>query len=291
MRDKEQSIDIRAEIIKFVADSPLNRKPDNPAQYIFEKPLIGVASADDPLFQSFKQIISPFHLTPREILALDLHKDEAEIKEELFVISWILPVATETRISNRKENKYPSWYWAVTRWYGEKFNDALRNHVVEQLKNSGFLAVAPSIQSFFKTYSDAEGPYSNWSERHVAYAAGLGTFSLSDGFITEKGIAHRCGSVVTNLPLVVNYRSFSTAFANCLYYADGSCRACISRCPANAITESGHDKIKCLEYQSQTDFKQLRAEWRIGNIGCGLCQTGVPCENKNPVPAKIRIDS
>lgn len=55
---------------------------------------------------------------------------------------------------------------------------------------------------------DSDSPYldqpligiaSRWSERHAAYAAGLGTFSLSDGFISSRGIAHRCGLCQTKV--------------------------------------------------------------------------------------------
>jgi epoxyqueuosine reductase QueG len=125
------------------------------------------------------------------------------------------------------------------------------------------------------------GPYSNWSERHIAYAAGLGTFSLSDGFITERGIAHRCGSVVTDLVLPVSSRTAKTHLSNCLFYVNSKCRACIPRCPAGAITEEGHDKIKCRQYM-KTDIGYLMEEYGVGVQGCGLCQTKVPCEFRNP---------
>lgn len=39
---------------------------------------------------------------------------------------------------------------------------------------------------------------SNWSERHVAFVCGLGTFGLSKGLITEKGIAGRLGSLIVS---------------------------------------------------------------------------------------------
>jgi hypothetical protein len=42
---------------------------------------------------------------------------------------------------------------------------------------------------------------SNWSERHSAYIAGLGTFCLSYSLISEKGCAGRYGTVVTDLDL------------------------------------------------------------------------------------------
>jgi len=123
---------------------------------------------------------------------------------------------------------------------------------------------------------------SNWSERHIAYAAGLGTFSLSDGFITERGIAHRCGSVVTDLALPASPRTAESPYANCLFYTNGSCNACITRCPAGAITERGHDRLKCREYM-QSNRPYLMEKYDVGVVGCGLCQTKVPCEFRNPV--------
>ena len=47
--------------------------------------------------------------------------------------------------------------------------------------------------------SDRFGFASTWSERHAAYASGLGTFGLSDGLITPRGQAMRCGSVVARI--------------------------------------------------------------------------------------------
>jgi len=282
MNEKDNALWLEKEIKEFAASSPLNRMPDAPEHSIFEMPLIGYAAGDDPLFETYKMVIAPTHLIPREALALALHKTPAEVPEKLAVISWILPIALETRVSNRAEKLVPSRLWANTRWYGEKFNDALRNFVVQRLNEKGYAAAAPAIQPYFKTVSNEKGPYSNWSERHAAYAAGLGTFSLSDGFITDKGIAHRCGSVVTDMTFPLSYRGAKTAFSNCLFYADGSCKKCISRCPAGAITEQGHDKIKCQEY-AYGKLRYLREEYQVGNPGCGLCQTKVPCEFKNPV--------
>jgi len=282
MDEKEAQSFIESEIKDFVKTSPLNRMPDDPKQLIFNAPLIGFSTSSDPLFTAYKTIIAATHLTPHEALALALNKKPEELPTKLSIISWILPIAAKTRQSNRDEKTIPSRLWANTRWYGEKFNDALRNHIVKVLQDKGYLATAPVIQPYFNTKSNEKGPYSNWSERHVAYAAGLGTFSLSDGFITEKGIAHRCGSVVTDMALAASYRSANTAFSNCLFYADGSCKKCIARCPAGAITEAGHNKIKCNEY-AYGKLRYLREEYKVGNPGCGLCQTKVPCEFRNPV--------
>jgi len=273
---------VENEIGDFVRTSALNRMPDDASQVIFDEPLVQYADASDVLFTQFKTIIAPVHLTPREALALAVGKKPEDLPDSLSVISWILSVAQKTRKSNRTKKSRPSRLWAYTRWYGEQFNEALRRHVVEVLRKRGYMATAPAIEPYFRQERNEKGPYSNWSERHVAYVAGHGTFSLSDGFITEKGIAHRCGSVVTDLILPPSLRTASTAFSNCTYYANGGCKACITRCPAGAISETGHDKNKCFDYQ-RAEFAPMREELGVGNTGCGLCQTKVPCEFKNPV--------
>lgn len=279
---------VKSEIKEFSRSSPLNRMPDDPSQIIFDEPLIRYADSEDELFIRYKKIIGIVHMTPREALAEAYNIKPESLPERLSVISWILPIAENIRKSNRKESMQPSRLWSFTRWYGEKFNEALREYVVKTLNEKGYKAAAPGIGSHFKQFNNEKGPYSNWSERHIAFAAGLGTFSLSDGFITDKGIAHRCGSVVTDMILSPSKKVRDDPYANCAFYVDGGCRACIARCPAGAITESGHDKIKCLEFQRR-EFAGLRERLKVGNTGCGLCQTKVPCEFKNPVKNSSKL--
>ena len=269
------------EIKAFAHTSSLNCLPDTDNHIIFDEPLVHFADGDDPLFTEYKAIIAPTHLTPSEALAKAYNKSAADMPERLSVISWILPTTSMTRESNRRHTQTPSRLWSYTRWYGEKFHEAMREHVVELITGLGYLAVAPAIQPYFKIEVNEKGPYSNWSERHIAYAAGLGTFSLSDGFITERGIAHRCGSVVTDLALPASPRTAKTPYSNCLFYVDGSCKACIARCPAGAIAEQGHDKMKCYTWRRSKHAYLLR-KYGFGNVGCGLCQTKVPCEFQNP---------
>jgi len=276
---------IEQEIKKFVRTSPLNRLPFLNDYIIFDEPLVQFANGDDPIFTEYKTVIAPTHLTPREALAKAYGKSPEDMPAMLSVISWILPITEKTRKSNRRQRRVPSRLWSYTRsrLYGEKFNDALREHVVEHLIKAGYLAAAPFLQPYFKIDRNEKGPYSNWSERHIAYAAGHGTFSLSDGFITERGIAHRCGSVVTSLILPASPRTATNPYSNCLFYVDASCKACVARCPAGAITEEGHDKIKCWEYAYARDnLAPLLKKYDVDMAGCGLCQVKVPCEFQNP---------
>ena len=276
---------IEREIKTFARTSPLNRLPMMDNYTIFDEPLVQFAGGDDPIFTEYKTIIDPTHLTPREALAKVYDKSSKDMPAHLSVISWILPITDKTRKSNRSETLVPSRLWSHTRWYGEKFNNAMREHVVKLLTEMGYLAVAPMLQPYFKIdYDDINkrGYFSNWSERHIAYAAGLGTFSLSDGFITERGIAHRCGNVVTDLVLPTSPRTVKSPYSNCLFYVNGKCNACIARCPAGAITENGHDKMKCWDYM-RLKLDYLLEEYNVSVAGCGLCQTKVPCEFRNPV--------
>jgi epoxyqueuosine reductase len=154
---------IEKEIKNFTSTSELNLVPLNKKSRIFDVPLVRFADGNDPIFTEYKKIIGPTHLTPREALAKAYGKNPEDMPEKLSVISWILPITEKTRQSERNETSFPSRLWAYTRWYGEKFNDALREHMVEFLTGKGYLATAPSIQPYFKRESNEKGQFSNWS--------------------------------------------------------------------------------------------------------------------------------
>jgi epoxyqueuosine reductase len=292
-RSPQEWADYLAEEIKtFARTSPGNRMPSKDDYLMFDEPLVGFADGADPLFIEYKSAVAPVHNTPREALARAYSQSTDDMPASLSVISWVLPITERTRKPHRNEIRIPTRLWSYTRWYGEKFNDAVRVHMVELLRDAGYLAVAPVLEPYFEVfdYDKGKGAYSNWSERHIAYAAGLGTFSLSDGFITERGVAERVGSVVTNLALPASPRTAGNHYANCLFYVDGSCKACIVRCPAGAISEHGHDKVKCMLYQ-RNDIGYLLKDYEVGVAGCGLCQTKVPCESRNPTRKLKRTSS
>jgi epoxyqueuosine reductase len=270
---------IRDEIRRFVLESPDNRFPDSERPY-FEKPVIGFAAADDPLFSEYKKVIGKFHLTPAEVMENTCGPGVCESRT---VICWILPISRETRESNRKTDRMPSREWALTRAHGERFNTLLRIYVVEMLRYVGAQAVAPLLSGMWRPVKESPvGMASTWSERHAAYAAGLGTFSLNDGFITEKGIAHRCGSVITDVSIPPTPRSFADPWSNCLHFSEGVCGLCIKRCPAGAISRQGHDKEKCQEYVYGELRNTAGERYGVMETGCGLCQTKVPCESCIP---------
>ncbi len=281
---------IEREIGDYIRTSPLNRLEAFDNDPIFETPLIGFADGDDPIFGEFKEIVHPDHFTPRGILERHLAEKSGKNSNHLphvGVVSFILPLTPKTIASNAAEQEGPSLRWNHTRWKGQDFITALSRHLVSFLEGRGIQAVAPDLTTHFKIIRGPDGIASNWSQRHMAYAAGLGTFSLNDGFITAKGMAMRCGSVVAGSRLNPTPRTYSGPFANCLFHAGGNCGVCIKRCPGGALSEKGHDKSKCLAvlFEKQKPWLEgARGPGYIGQYaGCGLCQTGVPCESRIPV--------
>lgn len=271
-------------INQFVIQSEFNRMVNTDSPY-YDQPLVKFAAARDPLFEEYKQIIGPFHLTPREAFEMEYGKGSFH---EGTVISVVLPISEAIRKSNRVQKEFASKEWALLRTFGDEFFiDSLSNHIVKLLKNSGFKSLDPSRSERFKIFAKTEvGIASNWSERHVAYVAGQGSFSLNDGFITEKGMAVRIISIVTDAVMEPDTRNVKHYAENCLFLSNGTCGVCIKRCPAGAITKKGHDKYKCYAFTYSEEGRQRAVAWggeyQYGS-GCGLCQTKVPCEFNNPV--------
>ena len=169
------------------------------AAEFFEEPTVRVASAEDPFFQKFKSVIGPFHWTPQEVLQRKF--PEATAKS---VIVWVLPVCRKARETNRDETERPSVEWAAVRSFGEILNEEMRSQLAALLTEAGYPAVAPHLEQreiYPAPGWDVKHFTSSWSERHVAFVAGAGTFGLSAGLITEHGVAIRLGSVVTTLEL------------------------------------------------------------------------------------------
>ncbi len=276
----------------YVTTSRSNRLQLMDGGPIFGEPLVGFADGDDHIFQDYKTIIGDFHLTPREALArhLEYNGGGGKYFPVVNVISFVLPIAYKTRLSLRQETIVPSLRWNHTRWKGQDFIYELSSYVAYLLEDLGYEATVPELADFYKFQKLPGGYAYNWSQRHIAYAAGLGTFSVNDGLITPSGIAVRCGSVVTSAGIEPSPRPYKDYLANCLFYSEG-CRRCMDRCPAGAITEKGHDKNKCYEFlmvRQKEILKEMgREDGYIGRyLGCGLCQTKVPCEDR--IPPRIR---
>jgi epoxyqueuosine reductase QueG len=255
--------------------------------YIFEPDvLVGFASGNDKIFEDYKKIIGSFHLTPLEAFEKYYKKTKKSNSlkmENISVVAYILPINKKTKDQNLEfSKKMPSERWSHTRLFGEQANQKLQNYLVDELQKIGIEALAPGNQLYmFKVHQKHENGVwaSTFSFRHMAFAAGLGSFGLSDGFINEKGKAMRCGSIIVNykLPSDADKRPKDP------YFYCNKCGNCIQRCPVGAISfETRHDKQKCSEHVMGT-VPFIKENYGINIYSCGLCQVGVSCENGIPL--------
>ena len=276
--------------IKTIADMVATH-PANSLEFpfsgerIFDAPLVGFVRGDDPILQDYKRIIGPHHFTPAEIMAWQAARwgVAAPPAGELSVVSIILPISAATRADNAARADWTSERWAQTRLLGEIGSQAMVRRLVTGLMARGVLAVSPDVTPLFnKKRYPTVGWASPWSHRHMAYAAGLGTFGVHDFLITEKGAAHRCASFVVHLPLKPNRERPTDIHAGCLHYQGKKCLVCARRCPIGAITEKGHDKEACYQRVAKS-VGYVNRNYHIFIYGCGLCSVGTPCEAKKPV--------
>ena len=256
----------------------------------FSTPLIGFAAGNDELFSFLKKDIgSDFYWTPAEAFSSAFPDEQAQA-DELSVIAWVLPQTKPTRLAHRKAVDLPSIEWSKARHYGEKVNENLRRYVVELFTSSGHQACAPVLlPQWSRAESDKYGFASSWSERHTAHVCGLGTFGVSDGLITPAGKAMRVGSVIVRKRYTPTPRAYTHHNEWCLYHSTGKCLVCERRCPAEAISDTGHDKIKCKTYIRNVTAVHVETQqlgFRVNS--CGLCQTKTPCENRNPTQNQKR---
>jgi epoxyqueuosine reductase len=265
------------------SENSLRTKENEPA---WEMPLVGFSRGDDPVYGEIKASIGAFYWTPMDLFR-ETFPDLRITPDQLTVIAWVLPQTKATKTDNRKETRYPSERWVRSRKFGEEFNSKLRAYVVGLLSDAGFEAVSPQMSLLWgERESERFGQSSTWSERHAAYASGLGTFGLCDGLITPVGKAMRCGSVVARFSTPPTSRPYTDHHEYCLFFSNGTCGKCIGRCPAGAITANGHDKVKCRHYLGTVTSKQARDLYGLEAYGCGLCQTKVPCESRIPTVKK-----
>ena len=254
--------------------------------------LLGFVSGDDPIFEKYKEVVGPKHLTPAEAYSKYCKKNGiTATTDNLSVVAYILPMNPLTKKENFEYSKeWPSERWAHTRLYGDRCNKALQAYLLEELEKEGINGLAPmtpkgvkisdspSNNYLFKVYNFV---YSSWSHRHMCFAAGLGSFGLSDGFINEKGKAMRCGSIIVDYRLpsdAANRPPDTEPYKYCI-----KCGECIKRCPVDAISfKGGHDKVKCREMVTST-IPYINQNYHIPIYSCGLCQVGVSCSNGIPI--------
>jgi len=242
------------EYVKECSESPLTKSK-------WEEPVFAYASTKDPIFKDLKTIIGAYHKLPEDIM-----------EDGKTVITYFIPIARSIADSN-----IPG-YFSSEDWVYAYFETVdLINVVNEGLKklfaDNGYkIAVTADHRSW-----DPKTMQCDWSHRHAAYIAGLGTFGLNRGLITEKGVCGRIGTLITDAEIEPTMRPQEEF---CLYKRNGSCRICLNKCPVSALDLPDiYDNKKCMDvtYENAEKYKGIG----FADV-CAKCMTGVPCSIKKP---------
>ena len=227
-------------------------------EQIWRKPLVRFADAHDPGFAELKQIVDPQHHVPQDFLP-----------GAKSVISWFLPFEQNLAQSNL-EGRLSSAQWADAYLTTNDMAAWINRELVSCIQNE--LGAAAAIVQDAGMISE-ENPRSRWSQRHVAYLAGHGTFGLNNMLISDAGSVGRYFSVVTGLELPSGGPVLQE---RCLWKRDGSCGLCARRCDAGALTAEGFDRFRCLARCLENMEKYPGADV------CGKCTVELPCSYKIP---------
>lgn len=220
---------------------------------LWKKPLVRFADAADSGFLRLRQVVDEGHHVPEDYLPGAKN-----------VLSWFLPFQQEVG-ENNLPGELSSQQWAeaylAANAMAARVNEQLVWYIQHEL---GCAAAVPVDAGMIGT----EKPVSRWSQRHVAYLAGHGTFGRNNMLISDAGTVGRYYSIVTALDVVPDS---PVREERCLWKKNGTCGACARRCEAGALTERGYDRFLCL-----AQCLKNMAHYPGADV-CGKCIVELPC--------------
>lgn len=263
-------MDLKKDIVNIIQNfvSEYENKPEITSKW--GEPIVGFADAKHPDISQLKALVSEQHAMPEEV-----------IKNATIIIAYFVPFTKELASTNKAPGYVASPEWAKTYEETNTMFGELNQYLIATIKELGFDAgISPEASTF-----NQEKLISNWSQRHLARIAGLGTFGINNMLITKKGCCGRYSTVVTTLdvtpdtPLKEEY---------CLYKSKGICGKCVENCPSGALTFDGYDREKCYKVckknaQLYKDFgssyltENSSESNSVGSEVCGKCVVNVPC--------------
>ena len=248
MREK-----IQQEIEQFIA----GYRKETGIETDWKTPIIGYANAFHPIIRSLRELVSETHYMPEDILP-----------DPTVILAYFLPFREDIGQSNVGGTQ-PSEPWARAYRETNTMFPLLNQHLRRVIEGWGYHAAAPEMVGTL----GRDRLYSNWSQRHIAYAAGLGTFGMNNMLITKDGCCGRYSTLITDLPIQPDQ---PVEGEHCLYKRDGSCGLCVQRCPVQAL-------------HCDAPFERNKCHHHLENSGagfaekvCGKCIAGLPCTFKAP---------
>jgi len=148
----------------------------------YREPLAGFASADDPIFNEMKEILSPYNLHPKEVFP-----------EAKTVVCFFLPFE-EKLVKLNSRSRYPVKEWIQAKGETDRLIAEINEKLRAELAKKNIGAVVPEIIFDYNN----KGFDVAWSHKSAAYAAGLGTFGVHSMLITKAGCAGRFGTLLVS---------------------------------------------------------------------------------------------
>ena len=225
----------------------------------YRKPLVGFVSAQDPRFELLKKVTHAGHVLPEDILP-----------GAKTVAAFFLPFEAEI-IEKNRQGAGVAREWALAYIETNRFISEICSTLQEELSAQGIKAGFVRATHNF----DEENLLSFWSHKHVAWAAGLGTFGINHLLITAAGCGGRFGSLVFDRNIGAGAPPIPAQ--GCLVKGGRKCGRCVENCPTGALSLEGLDKHKCYAHL-------LKVAERYSELGlcdvCGKCSVG-PCALQN----------
>lgn len=243
---------MRAQIVSLIKNEVLELG----LREYFREPLVGFASADDPLFARLKEIVGPEHVHPRDLLP-----------EAKTVVAFFIPFSEDVVSSNRRATAV-SPEWAKSYLEANKLINNISDKVLQMLAEQG--ARGEAIKATH-TY-DEKTLIAAWSHRSAAFICGLGRFGRNRMLITPVGCAGRYGSVIISEEIAPDPRPEGEF---CINLNTGKCLVCVNNCPTKALTLEGLDKHRCHDRLLGVSKEFASMGLAVCDV-CGKCVVG-PC--------------
>ena len=247
------------EVIKYVISE---FEKINQLTNYWKEPIIEIISVKNPELNVLKKIISNDHLLPYDILP-----------EARSIISFFIPFQ-DIIVNSNIGGIMASKEWSIAYIKTNELIKIINDKIEELMKQNGYkTGKIPATHNF-----DKNKLISNWSHRHIAYIAGIGTFGINNMLITMNGCCGRFGSIIISYEFK-EYKEIKNVKEKCLNKINGTCGICQKKCVLNAYQNNNFNRHICYEqclkndeYHKAEGFSQV----------CGKCLVGLPCSIKEP---------
>jgi epoxyqueuosine reductase QueG len=230
---------------------------------LWKEPIIEIIPAIDEKLNILKEAVSMEHLMPCDILS-----------DAKSIISFFIPFQDNV-IDSNLNGKMASDEWVIAYIKTNELIKIINDKIEKLMEQHGYkTGTIPATHNF-----DTEKLVSNWSHRHIAYIAGIGTFGINNMIITKNGCCGRLGSIIINYELS-EYKQTHGIKEKCLNKINGSCGICRQKCIANAYENLKFDRYKC--YKQCLKNAENNKKTGYADV-CGKCLVGLPCSKREPL--------